>query len=118
MSTRRARRPLALMTLLAFLFTAMLPATPLAGMVGTDTLIEQEQASVDRDALMEQLERDDIRADLERYGVDADQAMDRVSAMTDAEVQDLTAGLEAHPAGQGVSVTALLLIIIIVLLIR
>lgn len=113
-----SRRRVSTFLIIALLFAAFAPGTGFAGMIGTDEIIEHQSAELDRDRLKQELQREDIRGELERLGVNPDEAMDRVAALTDAEVQELTAGLDHHPAGAGVSVTALLLIIIIILLLR
>jgi len=104
--------------IIALLFASIAPTTAFAGMIGTDEAIAQESADLDREQLQEELQRDDVRGELEQLGVNPDEAVDRVAAMTDAEVREMTAGLDHHPAGAGVSVTALLLIVIIILLLR
>lgn len=112
------RRPISLLLISALLMLSFLPATAMAGIAGTTEIVAEENATMDRDQLLETLQRDEVRGELERFGVNPAEAMDRVAAMTDAEVRELTHGLEAQPAGAGVGVATLLLIIIIILLLR
>jgi len=104
--------------IIAILFASIAPAATFAGMVGTDEAIEQQSADLDRDRLEQELQRDDVRSELEQLGVNPDEAVERVGALTDAEVRQLTADLDQQPAGAGIGATTLLLIIIIILLIR
>lgn len=96
-----------------FLIAAALPSAQ-ADIVGTQELVMEH--SGEREQLLSDLSRDDIRAELERFGVDADQAQERVAAMTDAEVMQLSAGLDQFAAGGDGVVTLLLVLIIIILL--
>jgi hypothetical protein len=62
------------------------------------------------------LQRDEMRAELERHGVLPHEAAARVDAMTPAELQQLAGRIDALAAG-GQSTQNLLLVIIIILLI-
>lgn len=108
---------LILSALALWLCVALAPNAAHAGIIGTDEVVSEQQFSDNRERLIKQLNRTEVRAELERYGVDPEQAQERVAAMTDSEVQELTAGLDQFAAGGNISVTTLLLIIIIILLI-
>lgn len=112
------RRNVSTLLIIALLFTAIAPATAFAGMIGTDEAIAQESVDLDREKLERELQRDDVRSELERLGVNPDEAVDRVAAMTNEEIRELTTDLDQHPAGAGVGATVLLLVIIIILLVR
>jgi Family of unknown function (DUF6627) len=91
-----------------------------AELVATDRIaspgLAQPSARARLDAI---LDRADVRAELERHGVTADQAKARVDALSDDEVERLAARFDALPAGGDVLGTALVLgfITFIVLLI-
>ena len=53
---------------------------------------------------------------MEKMGIPADKAVERVNAMSDAEVSQLAGRLGSLPAGAAMSNQELLLVIIIVLL--
>ena len=72
-----------------------LPLPVQAGMVGTASAISAEQAA----RIHGLLEREEVRAALERHGVDAAQARARVAALTEEEAAVLAERLEALPAG-------------------
>lgn len=109
-----------LRTLTASLFVLVLAVvTPLhaqAGIVTTDEVVAEQTQAVEREQLLEKLDRDDVKAQLKHYGVDAEQAQERVAAMTDAEVLELQAGLDQAIAGGDAGLATLLLVVIIVLL--
>src|ERR1043165_3466341 len=82
-----------------------------AGMIAPVT--EQTE----RERVLALIERPEVAAQLEKMGIPADQAKERVAAMSESEVHSLAGKLEALPAGGAMSNTDVLLIVIIVLLI-
>jgi anti-sigma factor RsiW len=95
---------------LLLLAVALLIAVPsaYAGMIRPD--------DAERERVKAMLERDEVRAGLEKHGILASEAAARVDAMTPAEVQQLAGRIDAVAAG-GQSTQNLLLILIIILLI-
>lgn len=106
---------LTLATLIAF--AGVFQSTAMAGIVGTNELLAEEQAEVDRAKLLESLERDEVQEQLVAYGVDPAEAQERVANMTDEEVQELAMDIDAMPAGGNVSLVTVLLIVLLVVLI-
>lgn len=88
----------------------------MAAMVSTETVVTEQALSVDRDQLVAALEREDVRAQLQEYGVSPEEAAKRVASLTDEEVRDLAQNIDTLPAGGSGTVTILLLVIIIILL--
>ena len=88
-----------------------LPLPVSAGIVGTDQL----SASADRDHVKQFLDRNDVQAQLQARGVDADTAKARVDALTDDEVKTLASRIDQLPAGG--DVLGILLAVFIILLI-
>jgi len=86
-----------------------LPLPAHAGMVATEGLLERER-------VVTLLERADVRAQLEAFGVSAADVKGRVAALTDAEVAELAARIDELPAG-GVSILGVILIVFLVLLV-
>jgi hypothetical protein len=86
-----------------------------AGVIGTDEYLR----TVDRAATIERIDavlaRDDVRAQLEHYGVDPLQTSERVAALNDQELQQLATDLDDLPAGG--SLLAVVGIVFLVLLI-
>ncbi|MFU8784126.1 DUF6627 family protein [Aliidiomarina sp.] len=87
-----------------------------ADIVSTQQIVAEKQSGLNRIQLAEQLQRADVQEQLVRYGVNPVEALARVNAMTDAEVLQLTAGIDELPAGS--AATVILLVFIIWLLLR
>ncbi|HXJ10066.1 MAG TPA: PA2779 family protein [Burkholderiales bacterium] len=98
---------------LSGLLLALVLATPFppvyAGMISTP--------SPERARVQSLIERPEVAAELQKFGLTADQAKERVNAMSEAEVASLSGKLEQLPAGGALSNQDLLLIIIVVLLV-
>lgn len=89
----------------------MLPfQTGQAKMIGTEQVNSAAAVQVDRDAVLNYLNRSQVANELQSLGLDAQTARDRVAAMTDAEIGALAGKLNALPAG-GDSLIALVLVI-------
>ncbi|MEO6699231.1 MAG: PA2779 family protein [Paraperlucidibaca sp.] len=60
-------------------------------------------AAVDgqRTQVVNWLQRDDVRTQMTRFGVSADQAVDRVAALSDEEVQRLAGKIDSTEVGAG-----------------
>jgi hypothetical protein len=89
----------------------LLLATPLplhAGMIATENLL-------DRERIAHLIDRADVQAQLQAYGVSAGDVKARVAALTDEEAAKLAAQIDSLPAG-GVSVLGAVLIVFLVLL--
>jgi hypothetical protein len=91
---------------------AGMPLPASAGIVATD----QIAASAERDRVKSFLDRADVQAQFQSYGVDPQAARARVDALTDSEVARLAGQIEQLPAG-GADVLGVLLVVFIVLLI-
>ncbi|MFO8154990.1 MAG: PA2779 family protein [Pseudomonadota bacterium] len=105
--------------LAAVLFLATVaPTNVLADIAGTGAVVAEESAELNREHLLQELGRDEVRADLERYGVDPDEASERVAALTDEEIGELAADFEGQPAGADIGLTTILLLVLIYLLVR
>jgi hypothetical protein len=77
----------------------MLPlGTVQSAMIGNSQLLDGT-SSTSRTALLQALERDQIRSQLEQLGVDADAVKERVAQMTAQEITTLNQRLADLPAG-------------------
>ena len=93
-----------------------LPLPAQAGMIATDATLT---ASASRDRITSLLERQDVRARLEAYGVKASDVKARVAALSDAEAAQLASRIDEMAAGgdgAGALIGALVLIFIILLI--
>ena len=94
--------------LLAISLIVPLPAR--AAMLATDSALGR-----DRERIGQLLDRTDVLARLQAYGVSPSEVKARVAALTDAEAAELAERIEALPAG-GVGVLGAALIVFLVLL--
>jgi hypothetical protein len=85
-----------------------------AALVGTEAVVSAAQAQQDRERVLNTLNRDDVRAQLEARGVDPAQVQARLQSLTDEEVQTLATNMDQLPAGG--DALGLLVLIFLVLL--
>ncbi len=89
-----------------------------AGMVTTDQVLDAAELQQTREEIIQFLDREDVRQQMEALGVDPDEASARAANMTDAEVMEIAGQLEQLPAGQdalGAILGAILIIFVILL---
>jgi hypothetical protein len=79
-----------------------------AGMIPTEGVL-------DRERIAEAIDRAEVQAQLQAYGVSAADVKARVAALTDAEAAELGARIDSLPAG-GVGIIGAILIVFLVLL--
>lgn len=101
--------------LIALVIVASSIAAPAAqaARIGTATLAEQASASEARERIDALLERADVRAELERLGVDPAQAEQRVAALSDAEAQRLAGRIEELPNGGSIIGAAVFIFLVL-----
>ncbi len=107
-------------TVATLLIPAMtLGALPLsaqaAGLISTEQALVTAAGDHHRTKVSDFLARDDVRQALTQQGVSADEAIERVRAMSDAEVATLADRVDSAPAGAGV-VGALVTIFVVLLI--
>lgn len=103
---------------LALLLAGMHLSPAYAGMMGTAQAIQSEQTGYERQELLRQLDRQDVRDQLAALGVSPEEAQSRVAMLTDEQVQELNRRIAQLPAGSGVeSILVILLIIFLVFVI-
>ena len=88
-----------------------------AGMVSTGDAIDSARAATAREEIKALAQRPELAEQMKAYGVNPDQAEERVNAMTDAEVLALTDKLGDLPAGGAVSDNTLILILLVIILV-
>ncbi|MBA3597433.1 MAG: PA2779 family protein [Methylibium sp.] len=95
-----------------------------AALVATEQVAaEQGVVSIDAQAMQQRahvlsyLDRPDVIAGLQERGVEAEQARERVAALTDAEVAQVAHTLDTAPAGAGPSILGTIVFIFVVLLV-
>lgn len=100
-----------------------LPITAHAGIVSTDAVLSSAATATDlsttpsaqREHVTAFLQRADVRQALQAQGVQADAAVERVNAMSDAEVAQLAGRIDQAPAGG--DILGMLFTVFIVLLV-
>ncbi len=89
----------ALIVAMIALSAAQYPAE--AALVSTETLIGPPAgAESGRARLRELINREDVRAKMEAYGIDSDEALARVNSLSDREIAGIARRLDEMPAGQ------------------
>jgi hypothetical protein len=103
-----------------FLVVVMALVTPLqqvqASMVSTDQAQVTSQTQPERERIRAFLDREDVRARLQANGISANEAKDRVAALSDDEVKRIAGKLDSAPAGGDVGILGVLLTIFVILL--
>ncbi|MFT6430299.1 MAG: hypothetical protein ACJAXR_002386 [Halopseudomonas sp.] len=114
--TATTRRFLSIMLTALFLLTTVTSVHAQASMIGTSDVINQEQASVDRDALKSMLSDQAVQEKIASMGVSADQVEQRINSLTADELAYFNAQLDEAPAGAGgiLGVIVLFLVIFII----
>jgi len=80
------------------------------GVVSVDTRAAEQRARV-----LSLLDRADVAAGLQEHGLSADQARERVAALTDAEVEQLAHTIDTAPAGADSFLGVLVFIFVLLL---
>ena len=76
-------------------FMLLSPSAAKAGLVSTETLLQDGA----RDRVQALLARDEVRTQLEAHGIGADEARLRVAALSDAEIAAIDQRIDSLPAG-------------------
>lgn len=87
-----------------------------AAMIGTETVLSQQESPVLRNRVNEFFNRSDVTNELQKLGVDTASAKLRVDAMTDNELQQIAGKIDQMPAG-GDSILGVVFAVFIILLI-
>jgi len=99
------------------LLLVMLPLLPAqAAMVDNDRIISEQQATLDRAAILEMLDQQVTRQQLETWGVNPEMARERINSLTGEELANINRQLNELKAG-GDSVLGILLVLFIVFVI-
>lgn len=108
-----ARKAVALVVAAQLLFATQHVGIAQAEMISTDEAISDHVAATSRASLMSDVRRDDVRAELERQGVDPAEAEARIAALTDAEIRKTMAQMDENSAGASIAGTIATVFIIL-----
>jgi hypothetical protein len=117
----RTKRWVATLVAASVSYAGMLQSAQ-AGLVGTDQVAEAQgvvsadaRAAEQRARVLSLLDRADVAAGLQEHGLSADQARERVAALTDAEVEQLSQTIDTAPAGANSFLGVLVFIFVLLL---
>lgn len=116
---RTATKTMALVVALSLFNLGLFASKANAAMVPTATVVDANRIEHDRARITALLARDDVKAYLERQGIDAKTVQSRVASLTDNEVRNIAGRLDQLPAGGdlGGDLIGAALVIFIILLI-
>ena len=101
--------------LIPCMLLAGVPMTAQAAIVSTEQAMVTATGHADRERVGSFFAREDVQAALQAQGVDVNDAIERVNAMSDTEVAQLADRVDQAPAGAGV--VGVLLTVFVVLVI-
>ena len=101
-----------LMALLMVMISAPVSSV-FAAMVGTETLLVNQDTSDARDQVRSFLDRQDVQSELTARGIDPAEAKARVDSLSDAEVMQIADKIDGLPAGGDFWGTFLFVVIIV-----
>lgn len=96
-------------------FGTVLASSATAGVVGTGELLTEQRADLDRQSLLDMLERDEVKDKLAEMGVSQEQVEERIQNLTPAELSAFEQQLAEAQVGEGVvGVIVLFLLVFII----
>ena len=101
----RYAKPVSYLLIIAMTMLSLPHHHARAAMVGTEAVIEaelgdsDESISSDRARIKALLQREEVRAQLETYGISAEEAQARIDSLTDGEVAMVADNLDQLPVG-------------------
>ena len=100
--------------LIVSLFALHLPmSSSNAAMIGTENAIDQTLTAQNRDKVEAFMARTDVREQMQKMGVNADDATSRVASMTDQEISKVAGKIDELPAAGGGAATVLIVLLIV-----
>jgi hypothetical protein len=111
-----SRQALALALSGAIVLSVQFSTMAEAKMLSTESVIAKYGENTQRDFLLSNLARDDIRSQLIELGVDPAEAESRLAALSDREIRSMLAQFEAENAG-GEAILSTLLTLFVILLV-
>ena len=96
---KRILRPMSLFLAVAFLLVNFSAQTAQAKMIGTHTVMAEQEQATDRELVDAFLAREDVQEIMNQYGVDIIEAQKRVDSLSPAELQEIANSMDSLPAG-------------------
>ena len=117
---RMYRRLIAVPTAVMMIFLMVPHGVAQAAMISTEQAVaapaSPPDAAVARAHVMGLLQRADVQAEMRALGVDPTEAIERVAAMSDSEIQLIVNRLEESPAGGDVIIGVVGIVVLVFLL--
>ncbi len=111
---RCTQQPMAWFLSLLLVLLPVIPAQ--AAMLGNDRIISEQQAAFEKAEILEVLDQEFTRQQLETWGVSPEMARERINSLTGEELANINRQLNELKAG-GDSVLGVLLIIFVIFVI-
>jgi hypothetical protein len=92
-----------------------LPSVSYAGIIGTQTLIENQQSNDSQARVEEFIARDNVREQIIALGADPAEVQDRLSALTADELRLLEQEIDNLPAGGILVIIGIVFVVLIIL---
>jgi hypothetical protein len=98
-----------------FSATVLMAGGVQAEAISSDTVMQTQAAQYNKQQLIDMVSRTDVQSKLVGLGVDSDDAIARINAMTDSEIAQLNAEINQAPAGGVVGAVLTVLAVIAIL---
>ncbi|MCB4435499.1 PA2779 family protein [Alteromonas sp. McT4-15] len=85
-----------------FSATVLMAGGVQAEAISSDTVMQTQAAHYNKQQLIDMVSRADVQSKLVGLGVDSDDAIARINAMTDSEIAQLNTEINQAPAGAGI----------------
>ncbi len=111
---RKLARPIVPFITMCFLYiTVQAPA--LAEMISTQSTVKKAQVQQQRVKILKFYERNTVKSALQKHGLSAQEAKDRVAKLSDTQIQVLASKIDKIPAGAGTESILIVFLILIIL---
>ncbi len=109
------RRYVSFVMAIMMAFGSVWASSASAGMVGTGELLTEQRTDLDRQSLLNMLERDEVKEKLAEMGVSQEQVEQRIQNLTPEELSSFEQQLAEAPVGEGVvGIIVLFLLVFII----
>ena len=96
---RRVEKSVSILMVLLLVMITTPVSSVFAAMVGTETILINQETLDARDLVRSFLDRQDVQSQLTARGIDSDEAKARVDSLSDAEVMQIADKIDGLPAG-------------------
>ncbi|MEJ2344862.1 MAG: PA2779 family protein [Gammaproteobacteria bacterium] len=114
-SLRKVVRPLIPVITVCLLWLGVYGSVAQAAMIGTETVVNAQQAQQERQRLRSLYQRAEVVSALRANGINPKEALARVDALTDQEVHRIVGHVDQLPAGSGVLEVLLVIFLVLVI---